>query len=128
VHESYDPYISFANHVRLSSSIKPIYAFTGIIVEFFFDNPRGNAWDRESKTLSYFGDGEKAFIYCTAGDLAAYSVEAVAAAGAENGGFIRVDSFRLTQEELVREYEAARGGEVKVQAKRVGGLEDAKGC
>lgn len=123
-HESYDPYIAFANHVRLSSSIKPIYMFTGIIVEWFFENPRGSSWNRETKTLSYFGDETKPLICCTADDIAAYSVEAVAAPGAENGGFVRVDSFRVTPEQIAREYEAARGGGVKAHVKRLGSLED----
>lgn len=100
--------------------------FTGIICEWFFNNPRGSTWDRESKTLSFFGDGSKEFIYCTTNDLAAYSVEAVTAPGAENGGYVRVESFRLTPEQIVREYEAASGGGVAAQTKRVGSLEDAE--
>jgi uncharacterized protein YbjT (DUF2867 family) len=125
-HEAYDPYIAFANHVRISSTIKPLFMITGIIVEWFFENPRGSPWNRESKTLNHMGDGSKAFIYCTADDLAAYTIAAISAPGAEKGGIIRVDSFRLTPEQIVREYEAARGGGVKAQTKQIGSLEDAE--
>jgi uncharacterized protein YbjT (DUF2867 family) len=100
-HEAYDPYIAF-------------------------ENPRGSPWNRESKTLNHMGDGSKAFIYCTADDLAAYTIAAISAPGAEKGGIIRVDSFRLTPEQIVREYEAARGGGVKAQTKQIGSLEDAE--
>lgn len=125
-HEAYDPYIAFANHVKISSSIKPLFMITGIIVEWFFENPRGSTWDRKSKTLSHFGDGSKTLIFSTAGDLAAYTVEAVAAPGAEKGGIIRVESFRATPEQMAQAYEAARGGDMKAQTRCVGSLENAE--
>ncbi|PQE05153.1 hypothetical protein CJF31_00011029 [Rutstroemia sp. NJR-2017a BVV2] len=123
-HESYDPYIAFCAHVRISSRIKPLYMFTGIITEWMFSNRRDKIWDREGKTLSYFGDGTETWICTTANDLAAYTVEAVSQPGAENGGFVRVESFRYTPRELVRTYEEARKGAVKGNLKCGGSLGD----
>jgi len=125
-HEPYDPYISFANQVRITSNIKPLYMFTGIIAEFFYENPRGSSWDRETKTMVYFGDGTKKFTYTTAHDLAAYTIEAISHPGAELGGFLYVESFRATPDEMAREYEAARGG-VKAHTKCLGSEADLEG-
>ncbi|KAI3397028.1 hypothetical protein diail_11263 [Diaporthe ilicicola] len=123
-HESYDPYIAFAAHVRISSRIKPIYMFTGVIAEWLFSGRRDPIWNRETKTMSYFGDGKKEWICTTAGDLAAYTVEAVSSPTAAQGGFVRVESFRFTPAQLVEEYEKARGGKVKAHTKCQGTLED----
>lgn len=124
-HESYDPFIAFAAHVRISSRIKPFYMFTGIIAEWLFSGRRDQIWNRETKTMSYFGDGTKEWICTTADDLAAYTIEAVTGPKAEQGGFLRVQSFRFTPAQLVEEFEKARGGEVKGHLKCEGTLDDA---
>jgi hypothetical protein len=98
--------------------------FTGIIAEWMFSNRRDKIWDRETKTLSYFGDGTETWICTTADDLAAYTVEAVTQPGAEKGGFVRVESFRYTPRELVRAYEEARKGAVKGNLRCEGSLGD----
>ncbi|GME61476.1 NmrA-like family protein [Neofusicoccum parvum] len=124
-HESYDTLIAFWNHARLSSSIKPLATFTGAIPEFMFiRSPKG--WDRETKTFVYCGDPTARIRYTTADDLAAYSVEAVLAPDAAKGGFIRVQSFEASPEEVVKAYEAARGGRIKAHAQSLGSLEDAE--
>ncbi|KAL6404458.1 NmrA-like protein [Ilyonectria robusta] len=54
--ESYDSYIVFHNHIRLSSSIKPIYGFTGPIVDFLFHHAsHRNLVHANAKTLSFYG-------------------------------------------------------------------------
>ncbi|KAJ0125245.1 hypothetical protein J7T55_006590 [Diaporthe amygdali] len=123
-HETYDSYIAFAAQARISSRIKPLYMFTGVIAEWLFSNRRDNIWDRDTKTMSYFGDGTEEWIGTTAGDLAAYTVEAVSAPSAEQGGFLRVESFRFTPAQLVAAYEEARGGKVKGHLKCHGSLDD----
>lgn len=114
-HESYDPYIAFAAQVRISSRIKPLYMFTGIIADWMFSNRRDKIWDRETKTLSYFGDGKKEWICTTADDIAAYTVEAVSAPNADKGGFIRVESFRFTPAQLIETYERVRPGKAHLE-------------
>lgn len=123
-HESYDPFIAFAAHVRVSSRIKPLYMFTGIIAGWMFSGRRDQIWNRDTKTMSYFGDGSKEWICTTANDLAAYTIEAVTSPGAEKGGFLRVESFRFTPAQLIEEYEKARGGKVKAHLKCEGTLDD----
>ncbi|KAF5259650.1 hypothetical protein FOXYS1_9727 [Fusarium oxysporum] len=125
-HESYDPYICFAAHVRLSSTIKPLYMFTGAIAEFIFSGRRDDIWDRKTKTFKHFGDATKSLRYTTANDLAAYTVEAVTAPDAVEGGFVRVQSFEVSPADIVKAYESARGGQLKANAQCVGSLADAE--
>ncbi|KAL1614111.1 hypothetical protein SLS56_012187 [Neofusicoccum ribis] len=123
-HESCDTLIAFCNHVRLSSTIKPLATITGAIAEWvFIRSPKD--WDRETKTLVYCGDPTTRIRYTTADDLAEYSVEAVLAPNAAEGGFVRVQSFEASPAEVVQAYEAARGGSIKAHAKCLGSLGDA---
>ncbi|KAJ5144434.1 hypothetical protein N7526_001942 [Penicillium atrosanguineum] len=121
-HELYDEYVSFMNHVRLSSSIKPIYMFTGAIMEWVFCSPRDNFFDRETKTVSYFGKGDEKWIYSTVDDLAAYTIAAVAAPNATEGGVVRVQSFRASPFDIAAAYENARG--TKASTHCLGSVED----
>lgn len=98
--------------------------FTGVIAEWLFSGRRDQIWNRDTKTMSYFGDGSQDWICTTADDLAAYTVEAVSSPTAWQGGFVRVESFRFTPAQLVAEYEKARGGKVKGHLKCQGTLED----
>ncbi|KAH7065560.1 NmrA-like family protein [Macrophomina phaseolina] len=123
-HESYDPYIVFAAHVRVSSNIKPIYMFTGAIADFIFYDERDKIWNKETKTFHYFGDKTQALRYTTADDIAAYTSEAIQAPGAENGGYVRVQSFAVSPADVVAAYEAAHGR--KAHAQCVGSIEDAE--
>lgn len=124
-HESYDPYLSFHAQARISSRIKPIYMFTGIIADWMFTNDRDKVWDRDTKTLSYFGDGKKQWICTTMRDIASYTTEAISEPNADKGGFIRVESFRFTPAELTEAYERARSGKVSTHLKNEGSLDDA---
>ncbi|KAF2754680.1 hypothetical protein EJ05DRAFT_503632 [Pseudovirgaria hyperparasitica] len=65
--DSYDAYISFRRHVELSSSIKPIYIFTGVLAEVLFSvdghgdfSPRNHGvWDPVAKSIAMYGTGEE---------------------------------------------------------------------
>lgn len=96
--------------------------FTGAITEWVFNSPRDNPLNRDAKTLSYFGNGNELCKFSTTDDLAAYTVAAVSAPGAENGGFIYVQSFTTSPLEIASTYEEVTG--VKLTRKRLGSLED----
>ncbi|KAF2009471.1 NmrA-like family protein [Aaosphaeria arxii CBS 175.79] len=123
-HEIYDAFISFCAHVRLSSTIKPLYMFTGAIVEWIFCRSAQD-WDSTTKTLFYCGDSNATIRYTTARDLAAYTVEAVTSPEASKGGFVRVQSFEASPTDVVEAYNAARAGQAVAHAKCLGTLEDA---
>lgn len=98
--------------------------FTGIIAEWMFSNRRDKIWDRETKTLPYFGDGKKEWICTTADDIAAYTVEAICAPDADKGGFIRVESFRFTPFQFAKSYERARSGKASANLECKGSIDD----
>ncbi|RYP69657.1 hypothetical protein DL769_005227 [Monosporascus sp. CRB-8-3] len=86
-HETYDRYVSFCNHARASSTIKPIYGFTGTILE----------WELVHSDRS------------SADNLAAYTTEAVSEPGEADGGFYHVQSFRALPLEMVDAHGRGRG-------------------
>ncbi|CZR70064.1 uncharacterized protein PAC_19965 [Phialocephala subalpina] len=109
-HENYDAYLAFHRIAQLTSSIKPIYGFTGTIMEYiFFWTDRAKPLDKETRTVPYIGTGDERYIYTTVDDLAAYTVAAIEAPGAAQGGYYYVESFRCTTRELAQIYGQARG-------------------
>jgi hypothetical protein len=100
--------------------------FTGGIAEWLFNENWASIWNGKSRTVSCFGDGTKEFIFTTAHDLAAYTVEAISSADAEQGGFVRVESFRLSPNDIVKEINAARGDSFGAHTELLGSLEDAQ--
>lgn len=65
--ESYDPYISFRHHTKISSSIRPTYIFSGVFDEVLFSiSGHGNflpknhgVWNPDSKTIKICGTGQE---------------------------------------------------------------------
>lgn len=118
-HEQYDAFLMFRRAAALTCALRPLFAFTGTIVEYAFSPAAPAApWDRESMAMTVFGDAGKRFAFTTVDDLAAYSVAAATAAGAERGGEYYVQSFRASFEELAATYEAVSG---KALARRKAG-------
>ncbi|KAL0934954.1 uncharacterized protein CTRU02_209545 [Colletotrichum truncatum] len=122
-HEGYDPLISFWNHARLSSNIKPIYTFTGTIPDYvMYSSVLNNPIDSKLKTFSYFGTGDEVDIYTTVDDLASYTIAAISEPNAEDGGVRYVESFRASMHELADAYEKVHG--VELERKNLGTVED----
>ncbi|RYP91110.1 hypothetical protein DL770_002766 [Monosporascus sp. CRB-9-2] len=114
-HETCDCYISFCNDARTSSTIKPIYGFTGTIPEWELVRlNRPKMIDAASRSTS--ATGTKALFWTSADDLAAYTIEAVSEPGAADGGFYRVQSFRASPLEMVEAYEQGRGPRLERQS------------
>ncbi|KAK3938010.1 hypothetical protein QBC46DRAFT_293140 [Diplogelasinospora grovesii] len=110
-HENYDAYLAFHRTAQLTSSIKPIYGFTGSIIEYiFYWTDRAKPLDKDTHTVPYIGTGDEKYIYITVDDLAAYTVAAIEAPGAAQGGNYYVESFRCTIREFAQMYGQARGG------------------
>ncbi|KAK2773334.1 hypothetical protein CKAH01_03794 [Colletotrichum kahawae] len=124
-HELYDELQAFAHHVALSSQIKPIYMFTGAIAEYVFRRSLRD-WDPATKTLQYHGHSTFPIRYTTAADLGNYVIEAISAPDAADGGYLRVQSFEASPEDVVGAYNRARDGSVRASHKCVGTVEDAK--
>lgn len=101
------------------------YMFTGAIAEYYFQRS-AHDWDSKTKTFSFHGPSTCPTRYTTAGDIANYVLEAIAAPNAADGGYISVQSFEASPEEVVEAYNAAREGGVTANLKCLGTLEDAK--
>lgn len=126
-----DTYLCFAAQVRISSSIKPIYLFTGVLMEVFFSlsghgdlTPANHGlWDPSPrKRIVYWGSGDETWNFTAEQDAAAYSIELITNVKASEGGFFKVHGGAHSPLEVKAIYETARG--VNVEAQRLGNIED----
>ncbi|GKZ26815.1 hypothetical protein AbraCBS73388_003202 [Aspergillus brasiliensis] len=124
-HEIYDDMRGFSHHVAVSSTIKPIYMFTGAIADYYFKRSRYD-WDPDTKTFSFHGPSTFPTRYTTAEDIGNYVLEAITAPDAANGGFVRVQSFEASPEDIVKAYSAARGGHITAKLNCLGSVKDAE--
>lgn len=101
--------------------------FTGAIAEWYFRKSPFD-WDPESKTFSFYGSSSSLTRYTTTRDIAEYVMEAISAPDAADGGYIRVQSFEASPNDVAKAYSAARGGYSTAKLNSLGSLEDAKAC
>ncbi|EKG13604.1 NmrA-like family protein [Macrophomina phaseolina MS6] len=109
----------------MTSTIKPLYMFTGAIAEYYFRRSPLN-WDSETKTFNFHGPISFPTRYTTANDIANYVLEAITAPDAAAGGYLRVQSFEASPDDIAKAYSAARGGRAQITLNCLGTLEDAK--
>ena len=130
IHESYDPYICFRNQVELTSDLKPIYFFTGVLAEVLFSLPghggfspaNNGVWDPERKTMDIWGTGEEIWHWTTERDAAEFTAAVIERDDAAEGGFWTLCSGSGTLEQIAKTYGKVRNREVIVQKK--GNLEE----
>lgn len=106
----------FCNHARISSTIRPIYGFTGLTPQYTLTHPSAGVSGHENLALNYFGDGDERDT--TAADLAAYSIAAISDPDAANGGLYHVIAFHEPDADTYEEV-VVRG--VKINWKHHGG-------
>lgn len=129
-HESFNPFHSFRQQVAITSTIKPIWVFTGVLAEVFFSvsghgdlSPQNHGiWDPIAKSIDLFGTGREKFDWTTEADAAAFSIAIVESPNAHEGGFYSVRSGCHSLREIKDTYERVRGTAVKVIEK--GTVED----
>lgn len=126
--EHYDAYLSFRRQAYLSSSIKPIYTFTGILGELALSETPGIRYftsDRGVKTLNHWGDGNAKFDFTYLGDAARFSIDLIstnASVQAGEGGCFAIHSGEASAKDVVKAYEELYGETVKM--KSLGGLHE----
>ncbi|KAJ4231871.1 hypothetical protein NW757_013855 [Fusarium falciforme] len=121
--EPYDPYIAFYHHARLNSTIKPLYAVTGGLLEHaFYHSPYGSPINKKDQTLPCFGDGSERTSWSSREDVAAYTIQAIPEPDAADGGSYRVESFKCSWQEFVQVYNMLLGAQLEI--KSLGTLED----
>ncbi|KAH8743575.1 hypothetical protein F5883DRAFT_623459 [Diaporthe sp. PMI_573] len=105
--EQYDPLILFYRFARLTSPLKLVFGFTGVILDYMFsyDEKFGPPIRKETRAATVIGEGNDIWTFTTVDDLAAYAVQAVSDPDATNEGLYYVASFQLTARDLFRIYE-----------------------
>ncbi|KAI1063817.1 hypothetical protein LB506_005429 [Fusarium annulatum] len=118
-HETYDAYIAFKRLAELSCSLKPIYGFTGAILDYSLihikDAGRPSLVNAETRSVIYFGTGEEKMSFTTLDDLAKYTLLSINDQGVIKRGTYYVESSHCTMPELADIYSKVRGYEMKKQ-------------
>ncbi|KAF9774163.1 hypothetical protein IL306_007839 [Fusarium sp. DS 682] len=122
-HETYDAYIAFKRLAELSCNLKPIYGFTGAILDYMLvhikEAGRPSMINAETRSVAYFGTGEEIMSFTTLDDLAKYTLLAIKDQDIIKSGIYYVESSHCTMPELADIYGKVRGYEIKKQ--RFGG-------
>ena len=113
----YDATRMFHSQVSITSELKPLHIFSGILADVFFNRggDRGflpkdcGVWDSEKKSMDVWGTGKEPWFFTTEEDAGKYGVEIVTGDDAEKGGFVNVCSFSHSLEEIKHIYERVRG-------------------
>lgn len=121
-HESYDPYLGFHRQVELSSTIKPVYIFTGVLAEVLlcvpghgdFSPVNNGVFDPEKKEMHVWGPKDRLWHWTTERDAAEFTAEILQQDGIEGGGFWTVCSGVNTLEQIAKIYGDVRGCEISV--------------
>ncbi|KAF1850767.1 NAD(P)-binding protein [Cucurbitaria berberidis CBS 394.84] len=131
--DSYDPDISFRHHVEISSSLKPIWIFTGVLAEVLFSapgrvdfTPRSNgAWDSKGRVAEVWGNPATKFAWTSEADAAEFTAAIVSLP--ETSPLYGEQFFKLTSgidgfADIARVYGEVRGCEITI--KQMGSVED----
>ncbi|KAF6817228.1 hypothetical protein CPLU01_13636 [Colletotrichum plurivorum] len=126
--EPYDPHIAFEQQAAMSSTINPVYIFTGVFADLLFTSygPGGFDASGDVPVMRYWGDGNKyPQPWTTQDDAAAWTIEVLLNGNGVQegkGGFFSMHSGEHTIEELALAYEEETGTYVDVR--RQGSLVD----
>lgn len=124
--ESYDPVIAFNRQAALTSPIKPLYVFCGVLASTLFGVPGTGAleggsavWTRkenDERILNIVGDGDILNPVAVEADVADFSVALTTSDAAEKGGFYQFCSDEFTFQDLAATYKKVRGAECTIKA------------
>ena len=118
----YDAARMFHSQVSITSTLKPLHIFSGMLADVFFNRggdkgflPKDcGVWDPEKKSMEVWGAGKEPWFFTTEEDAGKYGVEVVTSEDAEKGGFVSVCSFTHSLEEVSSIYERVRGTTVTI--------------
>ncbi|KAH8648872.1 hypothetical protein BGZ61DRAFT_376245 [Ilyonectria robusta] len=126
--EHYDAYIAFRRHTELTSPVRPVYVFTGLVGEFALSDLLGIAYfedDADGKVLKYWGDGNAKWDFTYFEDAARFSIDLVTtnrSVLAGEGGFFNVRSAEASAKNIAKAYEKRSGEKLKLQS--LGGVQE----
>ncbi|KAI9154812.1 putative pinoresinol-lariciresinol reductase 3 [Paramyrothecium foliicola] len=126
--EHYDSHIAFEHHVAMTSSIRPVYIFTGIFANYLlsFFGPGGFDNSGGTPKMQYWGNGDTAkHPWTDLEDVANWTIEILCTGkGVQDGagGYFKVRTGECSVRELAAAYKNVTGTEVEILRK--GSLED----
>ncbi|KAF2164114.1 hypothetical protein M409DRAFT_56826 [Zasmidium cellare ATCC 36951] len=122
--ESYDPVISFTRHAALTSPIKPLSVFCGVLASTLFGLPGAGAleggsavWtkkDNGERVINLVGEGDVLTPVAVEADVADFSVALTTSDLAEKGGFYQFCSDEFTFQDLAATYKKVRGADCRI--------------
>lgn len=124
----YDPHIAFEQQAALTSSIRPVYLFTGLFHTLLLSHFGPGSFDASGSTpqLRYWGDGDKVkYPWVDFGEIAPWTIEVLLNGKGVlegDGGFFKFSYGEYTIRELAAAYEEVTG--TKVEVIRQGSLEE----
>lgn len=124
--EHYDTHIAFQRHVELTSSIKPIYVFTGIFGEYLFSPAGPGMFSKEESgaaSVQVWGKGDAKWAWTSMKDAAEFSIDLLTRKDIQKGagGYFSVKSGDSSAYDIARTYENVTG--TKVDVIQVGPME-----
>lgn len=124
----YDAHIAFEQQAAMTSSIRPVYLFTGIFSDLLLTpyGPGCFSFADGKGHFRYWADGNRRkYSWTSQDDAAAWTIEILLnGEGVQEGkgGFFRIRSGEVTIDSLAEAYKRVTGNEVEIT--RVGGVED----
>lgn len=127
--EHYDNHMAFQQQAEKTSSIKPVYIFSGLFADLLYTVYGPGGWDLSGRNprMRYWGEGNAVgkWPWSAQDDAAAWTIDILLhGEGVQegNGGFFKFSSGVTTIQELAATYEKVYGTQVDVV--REGSLED----
>ncbi|KAI1845038.1 hypothetical protein JX266_008831 [Neoarthrinium moseri] len=128
--EFYDCYIMFRRYIELTSSIKPVYVFTGAFGEMVLGEHVGIGYLKDTpdgKVFNHWGAGDAKYNFTYMPDAARFSIDLITTDSsvlAGNGGLFSIQSGEASAKDISKVYEKIKGEKVRLRS--LGGLEDLK--
>jgi hypothetical protein len=122
-HEHYDGHIAFEKHVVMTSTINPIYVFTGMFGDYLYTSYSSAEFSFTNGTpkIEFWGHADEyKFPWTAQEDVAAYTIEIMLnEKGVQEGagGMFRVQSGAHDYYELAKAYEDVTGTKMDVVRK-----------
>lgn len=123
--ESYDAMICFARQALLTSPIKPLYTFCGVLARTLFGFPGAGSlegdtglWIRKEggkREINVVGAGATPTPFSTEDDVAEFTIALTTSDEAEKGGYFRFCSDMFSILELKATYEEVRAKECSIK-------------
>ncbi|KAI0863585.1 hypothetical protein F4860DRAFT_522194 [Xylaria cubensis] len=126
--EHYNNHLAFEHQIAATSTIKPVYIFSGLFADLLFTpyGPGGFDTSGESPKMRYWGDGmADKWPWSTQADAAEWTIDILFhGEGVQigQGGFFKISSGVTTIRELAEVYELVFG--TKVDVVREGSIKD----